>query len=255
MEVNKIYLGDCLELMPNIEDKSIDMILCDLPYGTTACSWDVVIPFEPLWKSYKRIIKDNGAIVLTGSQPFTSMLVMSNLEMFKYEWIWHKNSGTGFAVSKYQPMRYHESILVFAKSKTNYFPIKSERYSIGSKMRNKYKMNVGNENTSHHVPMKKIIKKYDSETKSPESVICIKSVNNSIGKLHSTEKPVELFEYLIRTYTNENDLVLDNCIGSGTTAIACIKSNRNYIGIEKDDKYFEIAKNRIELFKSQTKLF
>jgi len=238
--------GDCLELMPTLADKSVDLILCDLPYGTTACKWDTIIPFEPLWAQYKRIIKDNGAIVLTASQPFTSALVMSNIKMFKYEWIWHKNSGSGFAVSKFQPMRYHESVLVFAKGKTTYNPIRQERFSESSKNRTKYKMNVGLANTSSHVPMARIIKKYDSETKSPESVIDIKSVNNSTGKLHPTQKPVALMEYLIRTYTNEGDLVLDNCMGSSSTGIACMNTVRRFIGIEKDDAYFAIATNRIE---------
>ena len=236
---------DCLEGMKYIDDKSIDMILCDLPYGKTACKWDKIIPFEPLWEQYKRIIKDNGAIVLFGSQPFTSMLIMSNLKWFKYEWIWKKNTGSGFATAKYMPMKYHEHILVFGRGRINYYPIPTKRNSEESINRSKYAMNVCKDNTSNHIPMKRFKTIYDSETKSPESVLEFKSVPNARNKIHPTQKPIALFEYLIRTYTNEGEIVLDNCIGSGTTAIACINTNRNFIGFELNKEYYEIAKNRI----------
>jgi len=246
IEINKIYNEDCLEGMKRIPDKSVDMILCDLPYGITACKWDIVIPFEPLWEQYERIIKLNGAIVLTASQPFSSALVMSNPKLFKYEWIWRKNTGTGFATAKYQPLRYHESVLVFSKSKTNYNPIPTERFSEASKKMCKNPVRGGGKKTSSHISMEIVKVQYDSETKNPESVLEFKSVPNAGGhKLHPTQKPVELFEYLIKTYTNEGETVLDNCMGSGTTAIACINTNRNFIGFELDKHYCDIANERI----------
>lgn len=240
------YQGDCLVEMSKIVDKSVDMVLCDLPYGTTACKWDSIISFEPLWKHYERVIKDNGAIVLTASQPFTSALVMSKPKLFKYEWVWRKNTATGFATAKYQPLRYHESVLIFSKGKTNYYPIPSERFSETSKIACKKPIRGGGKKTSSHISMDIVKVQYDSETKNPESVLEFKSVPNAGGnKLHPTQKPVELMEYLIKTYTNEGETVLDNCMGSGTTGVACKKTGRNFIGIEKDEKYFEIAVNRI----------
>ena len=240
--MNKIIQGDCLIEMQNIPDKSIDMILCDLPYGTTACKWDTIIPFEPLWEQYKRIIKDNGAIVLTASQPFTSALVMSNPKMFKYEWIWVKNTATGIASAKYQPMRYNENVLIFGKGKTIYNPIMIERTE-GSKERLKYKLyNGGNGN---HIKLEKQLSNYNVNMKNPSNVIYIDQEPNSLGKLHPTQKPVALFEYLIKTYTNEGDLVLDNCAGSGTAGVACKNLNRNYILIEKEPEYIEIIHNRL----------
>jgi site-specific DNA-methyltransferase (adenine-specific) len=246
----KLLHGDCLELMKDIPDKSIDMILCDLPYGTTACKWDTVIPFEPLWGQYKRIIKDNGAIVLTASQPFTSALVMSNIKMFKYEWIWEKTMTSNFCQAKYQPMKYHENVLIFAKNKTIYNPIMEERSEIGKKrLKNNGKIISGKNNITEIINFQKKpgeYKQYDCNKINPKSVQKFKSVPNCNGtKLHPTQKPVALMEYLIKTYTNENETVLDNCMGSGTTGVACKNLNRNFIGIEKDDKYFEIANNRI----------
>jgi site-specific DNA-methyltransferase (adenine-specific) len=238
--------GDCLELMKSVPSESVDMILCDLPYGTTACKWDSVIPFKPLWAEYERLIKPNGAIVLTASQPFTSALVMSNPKMIKYEWIWRKNTGTGFAIAKYQPLRYHESVLVFSKGKTNYNPIPTERFSEASKNICKKPVRGGGKKTSSHISMDIVKVQYDSETKNPESVLEFKSVPNAGGnKLHPTQKPVALFEYLIKTYTNEGDLVLDNCAGSGTTAIACINTGRDYILMERESEYIEIINKRI----------
>ena len=236
LEVNKIYNMDCLEGMKLIDDKSIDMILCDLPYGTTACKWDTIIPFEPLWEQYERIIKDNGAIVLFGSQPFTSALVMSNLKLFKYEWIWQKTLATNFMLVKKQPAKKHENILVFYKKQPTYNP----QMEIGKPYKDKpRKRTVGIHGNAETI--KKAIN--NEGTRYPSSVQLFSNGNN--GNVHPTQKPVELCEYLIKTYTNENELVLDNCIGSGTTAIACINTNRNYIGFELDKEYYEIAKNRI----------
>jgi site-specific DNA-methyltransferase (adenine-specific) len=233
LEINKIYNGDCLELMQEIKDKSIDMILCDLPYGTTACKWDTIIPFEPLWEQYKRIIKDNGAIVLTACQPFTSMLVMSNIKMFKYEWIWEKTKATGFLDAKEKPLNNYESILVFSKKKPPYNPQMTE-----GKMHKR-----GGAGTGKGEVYSKFEKRTTTESNLyyPKRIINFKTEHG----LHPTQKPVSLFEYLIKTYTNECDLVLDNCGGSGTTAIACLNTNRNYILMEKEKKYFDIINNRI----------
>ena len=236
----KLMKGDCLIEMQNIPDKSIDMILCDLPYGTTACKWDVIIPFEPLWEQYERVIKDNGAIVLTAAQPFTSALVMSNPNIFKYEVIWEKDSVTSPFLAKKQIMRRHENILVFYKKQGVFNPQMVERKEKNKRMNNRKNYpteskgnavikgdNVGNEKLTY-----------------PSSV---QKFNRGANRgLHPTQKPVSLFEYLIKTYTNEGETVLDNCMGSGSTGVACINTNRNFIGIEKDEKYFEIAKKRID---------
>lgn len=227
---NSVIQGDCLEVMKDIEDKSVDMILCDLPYGTTACSWDTIIPFEPLWEQYKRIIKDNGAIALTASQPFTSKLVMSNLDMFKYEWIWEKEQGTNFLLKKYYPLKSHENILIFGnKIKYNPQAEKGKPFLSGN----------GESVGVYGKTIKKQVQNYG--TRLPKTVI---RINREVGK-HPTQKPVALFSYLIKTYTNEGDLVLDNCAGSGTTAIACINTNRNYILIEQEKKYINIINKRI----------
>jgi len=236
---NKIIQGDCLEAMKDISDKSIDMILCDLPYGTTACKWDTIIPFEPLWKEYKRIIKDNGAIVLTASQPFTSKLVMSNLKMFRYEIIWEKNKASNFLLLKKQIGKIHENILVFYKNQTKYNPImvsanpnkidKRKRFS-DLKFKNGW---IGNQ---------ELKRTKDNGLRYPTSVIYF---DREETDLHPTQKPVALFEYLIKTYTDEGDLVLDNCAGSGTTGVACKNLNRNYILIEKEEKYIEVIRQRL----------
>ena len=241
----KLYKGDCLEIMKDIPDGSIDMILCDLPYGTTACKWDTIIPFEPLWEQYKRIIKDNGAIVLTASQPFTSKLVMSNLKMFKYEWVWFKNVPTGMAQSKYQPMKYHENILIFSNGTTIFNKQMEEREGVGKACYN-YEHYCGENN---HVKMNKVKKFYNAKLVNPSTVLLFNVAPNRKDKLHPTQKPVKLLEYLIKTYTNEGELVLDNCMGSGSTGVACINTNRNFIGIELDENYFNIAKDRINAAK------
>jgi len=243
--INKIIQGDCVEVMKDISDKSIDMILCDLPYGTTACKWDTIIPFEPLWEQYKRIIKDNGAIVLTASQPFTSALVMSNIKMFKYEWIWNKNRPTGMLTAKSRPMKIHENILVFSNGNTVYNKIKQKSKSASS-IHNAKKGYVNkNGVNSETLNVKGSLVKWNLMV-NPTSVLIFSVVGNrDKNKVHPTQKPVALFEYLIKTYTNEGDLVLDNCAGSGTTAVAAINTKRNYILIEKEEKYCEIARQRL----------
>jgi site-specific DNA-methyltransferase (adenine-specific) len=246
-EKNKTYLGDCLELMPQMESGMFDMILCDLPYGTTSLKWDAVIPFDKIWEQYERLIKPNGAIVLTASQPFTSMLVMSNTKYFKYELIWEKTMPTGVAHSSYMPMKYHENILVFYKSKPTFNKIMAERSESG-KVRAKTPI-YGNSDKSNHVNMgKQPAKQYNPNLVNPKSVMKFNSVANSNGKLHPTQKPVPLFEYLIKTYTNEGELILDNCAGSGTTAEACYNTGRNYIQIEKEQKYFDLILGREKSF-------
>ena len=232
-----LMIGDCLERMKEIEDKSIDMILCDLPYGTTAtCKWDAIIPFEPLWNQYKRIIKPNGAIVLTASQPFTSALVMSNPDMFKYEWIWEKEQGVNFQLCKYKPLKIHESILVFSKGTHNYFP--QGLVEINKKKSNKFKGG----NLGHQESEKLRSEYYQKFSNYPKSIL---KYNRERG-LHPTQKPVALLEYLIKTYTNEGEIVLDNTMGSGSTGVACVNTNRKFIGIEMDENYFNIACDRID---------
>jgi site-specific DNA-methyltransferase (adenine-specific) len=239
LEINKIHQGDCLEIMKHIPDKSVDMILCDLPYGITACKWDTIIPFEPLWEQYKRMIKDNGTIVLTASQPFTSKLVMSNLKMFKYEWIWEKEKPTNFFQLKRRVGNFTENILIFYTSQPTFNPQMVE-YK-GKPIKNKPK---GKHNSIITGKNKEVYPYQDNGLRYPSNILRIN--REKLGSyLHPTQKPVALFEYLIKTYTNEGDLVLDNCIGSGTTAIACINTKRNFIGIELEPKYVEIANERI----------
>lgn len=245
MELNKIYHGDCLEIMADIPDGSVDMILCDLPYGTTACKWDVIIPFEPLWKHYEKVIKQNGAIVLTASQPFTSALVMSNPKLFKYDWVWRKPRGTGHLNAKKQPMKDKEDILVFYKQQATYNPQyeKGEPYTAmkGGKVS---RISESGNTTYGKFGNGAEFRNDNSGFRYPKQVLEFGVVER--GTIHPTQKPVELFEYLIKTYTNEGDTVLDNCIGSGTTAIACLNTKRNFIGIEKEEKYFQIAQKRVQ---------
>lgn len=243
-----LLLGDCLVEMDKIADKSVDMILCDLPYGTTSCKWDSVIPFEPLWKQYQRVIKDNGAIVLTASQPFTSVLACSNLKWFKYEWIWEKTMASNFATANKIPMKYHENILVFYKKQPTYNPIREKRSEIGlERLKNSGKILNSTKGRTDHIDIKKpIYSEYDIHTILPKSVQKIKSEPNCNGrKLHPTQKPVDLMEYLIKTYTNAGETVLDNCMGSGTTGVACKKTGRHFIGIEKDENYYNVAVRRV----------
>ena len=229
--------GDCLELMKDIPDKSIDMILCDLPYGTTACKWDNVIPFEPLWEQYNRIIKDNGAIVLFGREPFTSKLITSNIKNYKHKWVWNKKQSGSYFNAKYMPLQIDEDIIVFCKLKVKYYPIMRRgkmRKKGGSKKQNQIANRLKTEYYTY------------SDLYYPTNILQIANCSNRSKNVHPTQKPVALLEYLIKTYTNENETVLDNCMGSGSTGVACINTNRNFIGIELDEDYFNIAKDRIE---------
>jgi len=325
LELNKIYNMDCLEGMKSIDDNSIDMILCDLPYGTTACSWDTIIPFKPLWEQYERIIKDKSAIVLTSSQPFTSALIMSNIKHFKYCWVWNKKKAGNIFLAQYQPMKIHEDIVVFYKgleevknSTENYkelreyfkeifnkiglnkkqiierigscadhcFRFNSSQWSIPTEntyikinqvfnielkpfinIKSLYDLETDKINNFVYNPIKtsrdkvkksknygtgevmggngeKEDKLYEYVDKNPESIIEISNASQK-GKIHPTQKPVALFEYLINTYTNEKNIILDNCMGSGTTAIACINTNRQYIGFELDNTYYNLACERV----------
>ena len=240
--------ADCFDVFPFIEDKSIDTIICDLPYGTTACKWDSILPFDKLWEQYERIIKDNGAIVLTASQPFTSKLVMSNPKMFKYEWIWIKNKGSNFALANKIPIKEHENVLVFYKKLPTYNPIKQQRSESGKeRIKTIINPSTASENYSGIVLQEG---KIYNELRFPSSW---QKFNCEVG-LHPTQKPVALFEYLIKTYTNEGMIVLDNCSGSGTTAIACINTNRNYICIEKDETYFKLSVDRVNNHSQQMEL-
>jgi len=223
--------------MKEIPDKSIDCIITDLPYGTTQCKWDTVIPFELLWEQYNRVIKENGAIVLFGTEPFSSHLRLSNLKNYKYDWIWDKVKGTGFLNAKRQPMRNHELISVFYKKQCTYNPQKT----YGHKKKKSYRSK--DLQTDVYGEMKNDYT-YESTERYPRS-IQVFSTDTQNSSLHPTQKPVSLIEYLIKTYTNENEIVLDSCMGSGTCGVACRNLNRRFIGIEMDEKYFEIAEERI----------
>jgi site-specific DNA-methyltransferase (adenine-specific) len=248
MEDIKLWHGDCLEEMKKIADKSVDCIICDLPYGTTANKWDVIIPFEELWKEYKRIIKDNGAIVLFANEPFASYLRLSNIEWYKYDWVWDKKHTTNQLNAKKQPLRQHELICVFYKRQCLYNPIMHEnrlkRSFIG-------KINKSQKMSDNYGKQYDYISNISNKSKSyPRSIISQTSVvGNSKEKVsHPTQKPTALIEYLINTYSNEGDLILDNTAGSMTTAIAAINTNRKCICIEKDDKYFEIGSERVRKY-------
>lgn len=229
----EVYHGDCLDIMPNLPDKSVDMILCDLPYGTTQCHWDSIIPFEALWEQYKRIIKDNAAIVLTASQPFTSALVMSNVKWFKYDWIWEKSRPTNVLNAKKQPLRDKEDVLIFYKLQPIYNP---QGVSIVNKMVGTGATNANkNGNCTGKITKTNNNKYFQEIGNYPRQILKFPSESNTI---HPTQKPVALFEYLIKTYTNEGDVILDNCSGSGTTGKAAIITNRRAILIEKEEEYY-----------------
>jgi len=241
-----LHLGDCLEVMPTIPDGSVDMILCDLPYGTTACAWDVVIPFEPLWKEYTRIIKKSGAIVLTASQPFTTDLINSNRGWFKYLWVWDKAQSGSFHLAKYQPLRVTEDVAVFASHTIKYKPIMHKgkaRIKGGSKRTNEVMKGLG----SNHITV--------SDTYYPSNILRFPNCKNKEMNAHPTQKPIELMRYLISTYTNEGDTVLDNCMGSGTTGVAAVQLGCKFIGIEKEPRYFDIAQRRLKEAVAQPDLF
>lgn len=244
-ETNKTYLGDCLDIMPLLPDGIFDMILCDLPYGTTKNKWDTVIPFDKLWEQYKRLIKPNGIIALTASQPFSSALVMSNPKMFKHEWIWIKNRGSNFANTVREPFKEHEQVLIFSNGKWTYNKQMQERTGSGAS-RVKYDFN--------HITESENYRKFDRPSESKGKELRVPSswqkFNTEVG-LHPTQKPVALFEYLLKTYTNEGELILDNCAGSGTLGEACHNLNRNYVMIEKEEKYYNIITERENKFKNK----
>ncbi len=235
-----LYNKDCFEAMKMLDNNSVDLILADVPYGTTACKWDVVIPFDPMWEQLNRIIKPNGAVCLFGSEPFSSALRMSNIKNFKYDWYWHKTTPTGFLNAKKQPLRNIETISVFYTKQPCYNPQKTQGH--------KRKVSLA----KHKVNCKKAeeysdygLVSYDSTERYPTQILQYKSDRQKVA-LHPTQKPVALLEYLIKTYTNECETVLDFTMGSGSTGVACINTNRDFIGIELDENYFNIAKKRIE---------
>ena len=244
--VNKIFNEDCLSGMKRIPSNSVDMILCDLPYGTTQCKWDSVIPFDKLWKQYERVIKDNGAIVLTACQPFTSVLIASNLKLFKYSWVWEKSKATGYLNAKKRPLSAHEDVVVFSKKTPNYFP------QMGSGV--PYNKGKALRLTDVYGGQKSVLVENTDGTRYPRSVVYFKTAESEGEVVHPTQKPVALFEYLIKTYTQEGDIVLDNCIGSGTTALACFNLGRKFIGFEKNEEYAEIAEQRIDKLLNKNQL-
>lgn len=230
----ELWQGDCLELMKNIPDKSVDMILCDLPYGTTQCKWDTIIPFEDLWKQYNRVIKTDGAIVLFGSEPFSSSLRMSNIKKYKYDWVWDKKQAGNVLNAKRQPLKTFENIIVF--NTKSYYP----QMRTG-KLRKKGGLNKQPEITG------KVDLNYTTYNDQYYPIAILEFSNaNKRNRLHPTQKPVELLEYLIKTYTQEGEVILDNTMGSGSTGVAALKLHRKFIGIELDTQYFEIAKKRIQ---------
>lgn len=234
--------GDCLEKMAEIEDGSVDMVLADPPYGTTACKWDSIIPLESMWEQLKRVIKPNGAIVMTASQPFTTTLISSNMKMFRHAWVWNKRFAANYAQAKYSPQKVHEDVCVFAVKRANYYPVMIPRDKPIKKGANKGSAIYGGAKGLDK-------KEYSGKVythKYPETIIKY-NVRAEGPKFHPTQKPLALMEYLIKTYTNEGETVLDFTMGSGTTGVACKNLNRSFIGIEKDDEYFELASNRISL--------
>lgn len=236
--INTITQGDCLEIMKDIPDGSVDMILCDLPYGTTRNKWDSIIPLDELWAQYERIIKERGAIILTAQTPFDKTLGASKLSLLRYELIWEKSKATGYLNARRMPMKSHENVLVFYKK----LPVYNPQFSEGEPYKNRHKPGDTGGNYGANR------KEYSFENKGtrfPRSVLKFNSVSSS-EQIHPTQKPVALFEYLIRTYTNEGEIVLDNCIGSGTTAVAAINTGRQFIGIEKETEYVEISRRRID---------
>ena len=230
--------GDCLELMKNIPDGSVDMVLCDLPYGTTRNNWDSIIPLDRLWERYKRVIKENGAIVLFSAEPFTSLLITSNIQWFRYDLIWSKTQGSDFLNANRKPLRSHENICVFYKKQPTYNPQKTDGKPYKDKSGETASTNFGKFNGNHHTENK-------DGKRCPLSVLRFSGEHNR-GKQHPTQKPIDLLEWLIKTHTNDGETVLDNCMGSGSTGVACVNTNRRFIGIELDEGYFNIAKERIE---------
>lgn len=243
-----LMLGDCLELMKEIPDNSVDLVLTDPPYGTTACKWDSVIPLEPMWEELKRVTKPNSAIVLFGQEPFSSHLRLSNLDWFKYDWIWEKSKCGSAFTSKYRPQSKHEIISIFGKGRVNYYPQMEE----GEPYKRTRKVNNGDKPNNHKLGVTSESETVNTGYRYPSTVQFFQQKWRRQDQLHPTQKPVSLMEYLIKTYTNESETVLDFTFGSGTTGVACINTNRKFIGIEQDEGYFKIAKERIN--EAQVKL-
>jgi DNA modification methylase len=252
MDKIQLFKGNCLEIMKDIPSGSVDAIITDPPYGTTACKWDSVIDFGLMWEQLNRIIKPNGAIVLFGSEPFSSALRMSNIKNYKYDWVWEKSKASNFLQAKYMPLKAHENILIFGKGKVNYYPQKTQGQPF-NKGKRKHKNGIATEVYSK-IPNPEFSVVNKNGLRNPRTVQYFKTAESE-GKHHPTQKPVALIEYLIRTYTNEGETVLDFTMGSGTAGVACLNTNRNFIGIEMDDKYFEIAQKRIHDHSAQLKLF
>ena len=239
--INEVHQGDCLEILKQVPDGSVDMVLCDLPYGTTRCKWDTIIPFEPLWDEYRRVTKKNAAIVLTAAQPFTSVLIASNLKEFKYNWVWEKSKATGYLNAKKMPMRAHEDVCVFYRKPPTYNPQmwESTPYNKGSAHRP----------TEVYGKQKEVLVKNDTGLRYPRTVQYFKTAESEGKVYHPTQKPISLFRYLIETYTNEGEVVLDSCLGAGTTALAALSCNRNFIGMELAEEYVKISRDRIKEYK------
>ena len=236
----ELKLGDCLDKFKEIPDGSVDLILTDPPYGTTACKWDTVIPFEPMWEQIWRVLKPNGVCALFGSEPFSSWLRIGQLKYFKYDWVWDKIIPSGMSYARFQPMRRHEFVSVFCRESASYYPQKSKR----ERPIKSGGMSKGEAiNNPKWVPIKKVY-----EYKNPTSILPFDKVRR--GSVHPTQKPTALLEYLVKTYTNEGETVLDFTMGSGSAGVACVNTNRAFIGIEKDEKYFEIAQNRVNSAKA-----
>lgn len=240
-----LYLGDCLDVMPMIAEP-VDAIICDLPYGTTQCAWDAVIPFDQLWERYRKVAKENAAVVLFSAQPFTSLLVASNLAQFRYEWIWEKGNATGFLNAKKQPLRAHENAMVFYERQPTYNP----QFTSGHERKTANRKTVNSECYGKALDLTV----YDSDERYPRDVQFFSS-DKQKANYHPTQKPVQLMEYLTLTYTNAGDVVLDNCMGSGTAGVAAVNQGRRFIGIERDPRYFDIACSRIKQAVAQGKLF
>ena len=252
IEIDKIYNEDCLEGMKRIPDASVDCIITDLPYGTTACQWDSVIPFEPLWEQYRRITKPNAAIVLFGSEPFSSALRMSAIDMYKYDWYWRKPKGTGHLNAAKQPMRDVEVISVFYRQQSTYNPQYTKGEPFGNKSGKAYFTSEAGETTYGKFASGPGTRNDNPGIRYPKQ--CIEFGVVERDTVHPTQKPVDLLRYLVLTYTNEGDTVLDSCMGSGTTAIACLKEHRHFLGFELNKEYFDIAQRRIRLERQQPQL-
>lgn len=243
-----LFNDDCFNILEKIEDNSIDFVLTDLPYGTTPCKWDTIIPLDKMWFELKRIVQKESAIVLFGTEPFSSKLRLSNIDWFKYDWIWEKpNGGANFLVSNYQPLKVHEVLSVFGKAPTSYSKNKPMKYNAQETKGLPYRQKKGKQKTEkENATVRSKIEQVVTENNGTRKPRTVMQFSLDKEKLHPTQKPVALLEYLIKTYTNENDTVLDFTMGSGSTGVACKRTNRNFIGIEKDKEYFEIAKERID---------